>query len=78
MKHLYKALKTLYKTRFHKNPEFVMLKCPGFLMKLALNETPRSTEKQLCYVDYYQLQQINLMKQIGINFTQTATNDENL
>lgn len=78
MKKLYQTLKTLYKTRFHKNPEFVMLKCPGFLTKLTLDETPPGTEKQLCYVDYYQLQQINLMKQIGINFTQTASSDEKL
>ncbi len=78
MKNLYKTLKTLYKTNFHKNPEFVMIKYPGFQTKLTLEETPPCTKKQLCYVDYYQLQQINLIKHIGINLTPTTTSDEKL
>ncbi|KAF0234957.1 MAG: hypothetical protein FD181_3585 [Prolixibacteraceae bacterium] len=78
MKKLYQALTTFFKTLPLTNPEFELLKCPGFLMKLALHETPPDAENQLCYMDYYQLQQINLLKRIGINFTQTTTSNENL
>jgi hypothetical protein len=78
MKKLYQTLTPSFKTLPLTNPEFVMLKCPDFLMKLALDETPPVAEKHLCYMDYYQLQQINLMKQIGINFTQITTSNENL
>jgi hypothetical protein len=77
MKKLYQTLTPSITTPLT-NPEFVLLKCPEFLMKLALHETPPVAEKHLCYMDYYQLQQINLMKQIGINFTQITTSDENL
>lgn len=66
MKELYQTLKHFIKTQPLANPEFFTLKCPGFFMKPELDETPSREEKQLCYMDYYQLQQINLMKQIGI------------
>lgn len=66
MKKLYQTLTPSLKTVPLTNPEFVTLKCPEFLMKLLLQETPPVAEKQLCYMDYYQLQQMNLLKQIGI------------
>lgn len=66
MKQLYQTLTPLFNTLPLRNQEYMMLKCPDFLMKLALDETPPVAEKHLCYMDYYQLQQINLMKQIGI------------
>ena len=66
MKELYQTLKHFSKTRPLANPEFELLKCPEFLMKLALDKNPAGAEKQLCYMDYYQLQQMSLLKQIGI------------
>lgn len=57
------------------NHEFIMLKCPEFLMKIALNKSPASSENQLCFMDNYQLQQMNLLMQIGINFAQKTMND---
>lgn len=78
MKELYQTLKHISKTRPLTNYEFVMLKCPEFLMKLALDKNPAGAENQLCYMDYYQLQQMKLLKQIRIKFTQTTTNNENL
>jgi hypothetical protein len=66
MKKLYQTLTPSFTTSPLSNPEFVLLKCPDFLLKLALKETPPVAKKHLCYMDYYQLQQINLMKQIGI------------
>jgi len=66
MKELYQTLKHFVNARPLANPEFFILKYPRFLMKPVLQETQAGAEKQLCYMDYYQLQQINLMKQIGI------------
>jgi hypothetical protein len=68
MKKLYQTLKLPFLTLPLANPEFELLKCPGFLMKLALHETPPSTEKHLCYMDNYQLKEMDLLKKIGINF----------
>ncbi len=70
MKKLYQTLTLLCKTLPLTNPEFVMLKCPEFLKKLALDETSANSENQIFYMDYYQLKQINILKQIGINYTQ--------
>ena len=78
MKKLYQALTTFFKTLPLTNPEFELLKCPGFLMKLALHETPPDAENQLCYMDYYQLQQMNLLQQLAIKNTQITLNNENL
>ena len=78
MKKLYQTLTTLFKTLPLTNPEFELLKCPEFLMKLALDKNPAGAEKQLCYMDYYQLQQMSLLRRIGIGFTQTTTSNENI
>lgn len=66
MKELYQTLKHFIKRQPWENPEFFALKCPGFFMKPIMDKTPSRADKQLCYMDYYQLQQINLIKQIGI------------
>lgn len=69
MKQLYQTLTPLFTLPLI-NPEFIMLKCPEFLMELALDKTPDSAENHFCFMDAYQHQQMNLLKQIGINFTQ--------
>ena len=66
MKQLYQILIPLLKTFPPINHELMMLKCPEFLTEIALDNSPATSENQLCYMDYYQLQQINLLKQIGI------------
>jgi hypothetical protein len=66
MKKLYQTFKHLLKTRPLKNPEFVMLQCPDFLMKIILDKSSVHSEKHFCYMDTYQHQQINVLKQIGI------------
>lgn len=78
MKKLYQTLKHLLKTRPQEYPEFIQLKCPDFLMKIALDQSSAHSEKHFCYMDTYQHQQINLLKQIGININQISINDENL
>ena len=65
MKQLYQTLTPLF-TPPLTNPKFVMLRCPEFLIKLTLDETPPGAENHFCFMDYYQLKQINLLKQIGI------------
>lgn len=75
MKRLYQTLTPLFTALPLLNQEFMMLRCPEFLMKIALDKSPVSSENQLCFMDYYQLQQMNLMNQIGINFTQKTMND---
>ena len=78
MKKLYQTLKHLLKPRPLNHPDFLMLKCPDFLMKIALDKTTAHSDKNFCYMDAYHLQQLNLLKQIGININQITTNDENL
>ncbi len=78
MKKLYQTLKHFLTAHPPKNPEFVMLQCPDFLMKITLEKSTAQSEKNFCYMDVYQIQQLNLLKQIGININQITTNDENL
>jgi len=78
MKKLYQTLKHLLKTRPQEYPEFIQLKCPDFLLKIALDKTTTHSDRHFCYMDAYHLQQLNLLKQIGININQITTNDENL
>lgn len=72
MKKLYQTLKTLFETLPLAKPKLVMLKCPRFLMKCATKKSPAPSENYTCYMDRYQLEQMSLLQQIGINmeFTQ--------
>lgn len=78
MKKFYQTLKHLFKTHPLENPEFIQINCPDFLMKIALDKSSAHSEKHFCYMDTYQHQQINLLKQIGININQNTTNNEKL
>lgn len=66
MKKLYQTLKRLLKTRPRQYPEFIQLRCPDFLMKIALDKSSAHSEKHFCYMDTYQHQQMNLLMKIGI------------
>ena len=66
MKELYQALKHFSKTLPLANPEFELLKCPKFLMKLVLDETPPGAENHICFMDKYQLKEMDLLRRIGI------------
>ena len=66
MKKLYQTLTTLFTTLPLINKEFIMLKCPEFLMNLALDETPPVAENHICFMDKYQLKEMDLLRRIGI------------
>ena len=75
MKKLYQTLAPLFKTLPLIHHEFIMMNCPEFLMKIALDKSPGSSKNQLCYMDNYQLQQMKLLKQIANQFILKTKND---
>lgn len=66
MKQLYQTLTPFFATLPLISPEFIILKCPEFLMKIALEKSPACSKNQFCFMDVYQLQQLNVIKQIRI------------
>jgi hypothetical protein len=66
MKYLYQTFMPFFKTSHLIKPEYVILKYLEFLLKVTLNETPARSENHICFMDYYKLQQMNILKQIGI------------
>ena len=66
MKKLYQTLTPLLTPLPLINQEFMMLKYPEFLMKIAMDKSPASSGNHICFMDNYQHQQLNLIKQIRI------------
>lgn len=66
MRELYQTLKHLVKSLPRTNLEIIMLKCPEFLIKPAMDKTPAGSGKGICFMDYYQQYQMNLLKKIEI------------